>query len=377
MKNIPAFRKDLQALSRIRAPHELFAFLEEKAAPSFELSSLYLFIFDSSAEEYTCAKDIKTKLELDGPIIATLLDTKKAISIKHIDEKISVALTEERRAFLLSLKDRLNKLKVQACIPGFTEGKLITVFLLEEEASKNGFLNEELEMLALIADKSARIIYNFGLLEKETKLFVQSIRDINEQLELKDPYTRGHSHRVEGFSVNIGEKLKDGLDDIPHGRVILYYAAEFHDLGKIHIPDSILKKNGPLDAEEYAKIKEHPLESVKILQPMEKWFGKTFIDAVLYHHENFDGTGYPFGKKGEDINILARIIRVADSFDTMITARPYKKAMVQHKALLELKNGRGTQFDPKVVDAFLEAYKEGLFADIFSQIPHISKDASL
>ena len=100
------------------------------------------------------------------------------------------------------------------------------------------------------------------------------------------------------------------------------------------------------------------------------------LDAILYHHENYDGTGYPQGKKGNEINILARIIRVADSFDAMVTDRPYRKALIQHQALLELKNGKGTQFDPKVVDLFLEAYREGLFANIFSQIANTSKTKS-
>jgi len=245
--------------------------------------------------------------------------------------------------------------------------------VLGEKASQEEFGSEELELFSLLAEKSAKIIDSYNLLKEKNELFVQSIRETNNRLEEKDPYTRGHSHRVEEFSMIMGKKLQSELDKIPYGEIILYYAAEFHDVGKINTPDSILKKNGPLNKEEFTKIKEHPVDSVKILKPMKKWFGKVMLDAILYHHENYDGTGYPQGKKENEINILARIIRVADSFDAMITDRPYRKALIQHQALLELKNGKGTQFDPKVVDVFLEAYREGLFTDIFSQIAHISK----
>jgi len=267
-------------------------------------------------------------------------------------------------------------LKAQACVPGFADKKLLVILVLGEKVSKEEFFTEELELFSLLAEKSAEIIHNFNLLKKKIELFIQSIREISNRLEIKDFYTKGHSHRVGEFSVIMSKKLQSVLDKIPYGEIILYYAAEFHDVGKINIPDRILKKRGILSEKEYAKIKEHPIESIKIIKPMEKWFGKIILDAVLCHHENYDGTGYPYGKKGEEINILARIIRVADSFDAMITDRPYRKAMLQHQVLLELKNGRGKQFDPMMLDAFLAAYKEGLFQDIFFSIvkDNIDKD---
>ena len=384
MKNIKIFRKNLDTLSRIKAPNELFAFIEDKVASFFKLTRLGIFVLDGSETKYTCIKNITlinnmpetlkdANFNLDGPVITNLLDSKKAVSIKEVDKNLAVALTEERKMFLLSLNNKLGELKAQACIPGFIDNKLLVVFVLGEKVSKEDFFAEELELLSLLAEKSAKIIHNFNLLKEETNLFIQSIRKINKQLEIKDFYTRGHSHRVGEFSVITGRKLQDELNRVPYGEIILYYAAEFHDVGKINIPDSILKKGSALNDVERAKIKEHPIESMKMIKPMEKWFGKIILDAVLYHHENYDGTGYPYGKKGEEINIFARIIRVADSFDAMITDRPYRKALVQHKTLIELKEGRGRQFDSKVVDAFLEAYKEGLFANIFLNSEYIEK----
>ena len=376
MKEIEVLRKSLDMPSRVRAPNELFAFIETKVVSFFELTHLSIFVLNNSETKYSCLKSIATtndapkilkdiSLSLSEPVVNSLLNLKKAISTKEITRNLTVALTEERRTSLLSLNNRLSELKAQACIPGFVDNKLFAIFVLGEQASKKEFFTEELELLSSLAEKSATIIHNFELLKKEIDLFVRSIREINNRLETKDIYTRGHSHRVGELSVITGKKLRDGLSKISYGEIILYYAAEFHDVGKIGMPDDILKKGENLNAEDHSKIKEHPIESMKIIKPMEKWFGKIILDAVLSHHENYDGTGYPYGKKGEEINILARIIRVADSFDAMITDRPYREALVQHKALFELKKGRGTQFDPKVLDAFLEAYKEGLFADIF------------
>ncbi|MFH1504398.1 MAG: HD domain-containing phosphohydrolase [Candidatus Omnitrophota bacterium] len=351
MRNRQAFHKGLDALSKIKTINELFIFMEDRVVSFFELTHLNVLILNDSETKYTCIKNIAARddipeilkgvsFSLNDYIAANLLDNKEAVSTKEVDKSLKVVLTEKRRVFLLSLRDRLDELKSQACIPGFINGKLFAIFLLGEKLSKEAFSIEELELFSLIANKSAEIIYNFNLLEKEIRLFTQSICETNARLELKDHYTMGHSHRVERFSMIMSEKLQDELDKIPHGRTILYYAAEF----------------------------------AKLLKPMEKWFGKIILEAVLCHHENYDGTGYPCGKKREEINILARIIRVADSFDAMISGRTYRKSLVQHKALLELKNNRGTQFDPKVVDAFLEAYKEGLFADIFSQMLNISKE---
>jgi len=384
MKNLKVFRKNLNVLSEVKDPSELFAFIENKVVSFFGLTSLSIFGLDALEEKYACmdsftvtsdiSKILKTtNFSLDNPIVKNLLEAKAIISVQEIDRNITYALTDTRRKLLLSLKEELAKIKAQVCVPGFIDNKLLVVFALGEKASQGELFAEELELFSLLAEKSARIIHNYDSLKKKTELFVQSIRKTNDRLEEKDPYTRGHSHRVEEFSMIMGKKIQSEIDKIPYGEIILYYAAEFHDVGKINIPDSILKKQGPLTKEEFTEIKEHPVESVKVLKPMKKWFGKIMLDAILYHHENYDGTGYPQGKKEKEINILARIIRVADSFDAMVTDRPYRKALMQHTALLELKNGRGTQFDPKVVDIFLEAYREGLFADIFSQIANISK----
>lgn len=387
MKNLKAFRKNLDSLSGAKVPNELITFTEETVLPFFELDYLGIFSLNNSETTYNCIANLRalnyipaplavTDFDLNNPIVKNFLDSKKYVLLKEVNRSLAIALTEERRLFLVSLAKELNRLNAEVCVPGFIGNKLSLILLLGQKASKEEFTAEELELFSLLAKKLAETIYNFNLLKKNAEDFVQSIREVNQRLEIKDLYTRGHSQRVGEFAVIIGKKLQTELNKIPYGDIILYYAAEFHDVGKINTPDSILKKESFLNEAEYAKIKEHPVESVKILKPMKEWFGQTLLDAVLYHHENYDGTGYPYGKKGNEVNILARIIRVADSFDAMVTDRPYRKALLQHQALSELRKGRGKQFDPKVIDVFLEAYREGLFKEIFSQIAGLSKNTS-
>ncbi len=376
MQKPEIYSKEIDKVSKLKTPKELFTFLKSEITVLFEISSFKIFVLNDSESEYVLKKNIAegkdismvagdTKLALGDPIIKHLLDTKRAVSIKEVDENTDVALTENRRASLSLLRDKLIELGGEVCVPGFVQDKLLSVFILGKKTSKEEFSEPEIGLLSSLTAQSAKVIYNFKLLRKQVELFVDSIRKINNALEAKDVYTRGHSDRVARFSVVVGKKLHDELDGIPYGEIPLYYAAELHDIGKITLSDSVLKKEKGLDAKEWEEMKKHPLESVKIIEPLKKWFGEAILEGVLCHHENYDGSGYPYGKKGDEINILARIIRAADSFDAMITDRPYRKALTHHEAISELKAGRGTKFDPQVIDAFLEAYKQGLFKDIF------------
>ncbi len=363
-------------ISKAKTPRELFSLLEDKVAVHFEVGFLKVFVWDEPKGRYVLRENITSvkttsgeadsaRLKAQDPIIAHLLDVKKAVLVKEVDENIAVALTKGRKAFLSSLRDQLIDFQAEVCVPGFAQDRLVAVFILGKKLSKEEFSNQEIMLFSSLASQSAAVISKFNSVKKEIELFVNSLRKVIQALEAKDIYTRGHSDRVAQFSMILGHKLRDELDMLPYGEISLYYAAELHDLGKVHLSDAVLKKAGKLSPEEWEQMKRHPIESVEIVKPLKKWFGKIILDGVLYHHENFDGTGYPYGKKRDEVNILARIIRVADSFDAMITDRPYRKALTHHQVISELKAGRGTKYDPKVIDAFLEAYKEGLFKDIF------------
>ena len=140
-------------------------------------------------------------------------------------------------------------------------------------------------------------------------------------------------------------------------RRMIVTASALHDIGKIGIPESILKKQGRLNDEEYEIMKTHVTNSIEMIHFLPNM--NYVIPAVLSHHERYDGKGYPRGLKGEDIPLLGRILAVCDSFDAMTTKRTYKEAMSIDYAISELEHNKGTQFDPKLAEAFIELLKEG------------------
>lgn len=182
-------------------------------------------------------------------------------------------------------------------------------------------------------------------LEKER---LASIEILRRTVDAKDTYTRGHSDRVSEYSVLIGKKLKLSEDKLK----LLKIGGLFHDIGKIGIPDSILLKTSKLTDDEYNEIKKHPSIGAHILENSSIF--KDIIPIVLYHHEKFDGCGYPSKLKGEDIPFLARIVAVADTFDAMTSKRSYRDALALDIVKQEFIKFSGTQFDPVVAKVFLE-----------------------
>ena len=193
---------------------------------------------------------------------------------------------------------------------------------------------------------------SFELYTKMRKMYLDTIRTLAATIDAKDPYTLGHSERVSNLAVDLARKLDFAETDIEY----LEYAAILHDIGKIGIADSILGKKEKLTAEEYEKIKEHPIIGANIIDSIE--FLKKCSKMVLHHHERYDGTGYPQGLKGESIPETSRLLAVIDAFDAMNSNRPYRKKLSPEDILQELKEESGKQFDPVMVKAFLSLLQE-------------------
>jgi len=190
---------------------------------------------------------------------------------------------------------------------------------------------------------------------KVKEAYFELITSLIKSLEAKDPYTQGHTQRVCEYAVMLAEKLQLPPEEIEK----IKKAALLHDLGKIGIPDTILHKKGKLTPEEFNIIKQHEIIGAKILEHVKEF--KDIIPYILYHHERFDGTGYPYGLAGDMIPLGAQIISIADAFDAMVTGRDYKKAYTIKEAVKELEKSKGTQFNPMLVDLFIEALKEKHF----------------
>jgi diguanylate cyclase (GGDEF)-like protein len=176
-------------------------------------------------------------------------------------------------------------------------------------------------------------------------------RALLSTISAKDRYTHGHSERVAHYAVMIGEALKLSIKDIS----MLQYAGLLHDIGKIEIPKLILSKTENLTDSELDIIKQHPLYSANILEPLSM---NQLIDYVVHHHERYDGHGYPHGLKGKSISLGARILCVADSFDAMLSERPYSSSMDMNEAFTELERHAGSQFDAEIVKVFINVMKE-------------------
>ncbi len=200
------------------------------------------------------------------------------------------------------------------------------------------------------------------LVEQKTdeleKIFIQSITTITYAVDAKDRYTKGHSVRVAQYCLAIAKKLNWSKQDCLN----LYYIALLHDIGKIGIPDSILNKPVKLSDEEYRMIRNHTTMGANILRPIT--MVPQICDGARYHHERYDGKGYPYGLKGDEIPYVARIIGIADAYDAITSNRIYEKAQVADYAVNELKKGRGTQFDPYLTDVMLSIIEDGFeFSD--------------
>jgi HD-GYP domain-containing protein (c-di-GMP phosphodiesterase class II) len=178
-------------------------------------------------------------------------------------------------------------------------------------------------------------------------LLVGLTRSLTAAIDAKDSYTFGHSERVARAAVVLGREL--GLQEDEQSDI--YLAGLLHDIGKIGIRDDVLTKRGPLTDEEFRHIQQHPVIGHRILAGLHAI--AHLLPGVLYHHERYDGKGYPEGLRAEAIPLLARILAVADSFDAMNTSRPYRTAIPIERVDQILRNGAGTQWDPLVIDAYI------------------------
>ncbi|WP_273702669.1 HD-GYP domain-containing protein [Thermoanaerobacter sp. A7A] len=188
---------------------------------------------------------------------------------------------------------------------------------------------------------------------KETNENLKDMKNaLISALEAKDVYTQGHSQRVCKLVTQIVYKM--GIEGKKAEDIIT--AAKLHDIGKIGIRDEVLNKPGKLTDQEFAEIMDHPVMSYEIINKMKVM--ENIAKIIRHHHEKYDGKGYPDGLKGEKIPLGSRIIAVADAFDAMTSKRPYRDSFTMAQAIEELKKNAGTQFDPKIVDAFISIIED-------------------
>ncbi|MDP2689237.1 MAG: GAF domain-containing protein [Deltaproteobacteria bacterium] len=267
--------------------------------------------------------------------------------------------------------DRRSRFRTRdmVCVPVTIKGNTIGVLQAINRIG-GSFNGEDLKLFQMFSNQVAIALDNARLYEEILDTFYATSGALAEAIEKRDPYTGGHTRRVLGYCLAAAKYLKMP----PRSMEVLKLSAVLHDIGKIGIEDSILRKNAPLDREESMSMRMHPQYGAEILGHIPQI--KDVVPGMLHHHERVDGLGYPDGLKGDGIPLAAKIIAVADTYDAMTTTRPYRKGLPPETALAELKKFSGIQFDEKVVKAFLKAFRNGEIDGVNQQrLPEIGQRA--
>ncbi len=277
---------------------------------------------------------------------------------RYFDEKAVVLNKIEKKVVRTSsvLTD-----KNMMAVPLIAEDT-IGIIIVYHTSKKRSFNSWEQEILTTIAQQAIIGIKNIQLYEEQQRIIMGSIKSLVTLMDVRLPREYGHSVYFSEIVCAIGEQIHLSEKQIES----LKYAGLLHDTGKIDIPASILTKTGKLTPYEYKLIRRHPVKAAKILRSLQVL--KPAIPIIVHHHEKFNGTGYPSRLKKGQIPIGARIMAVADAFEAMVYGRPYRERMDLPSAIKEIKKKSNTQFDPRVVDAFLRAIKTSKIKKILAKL---------
>lgn len=311
----------------------------EAGLNAFSRNSFDLIIIKPDTTEPAALNFIKEFKRVDNDsVIIALLDEANPDILEYLSslgvyDFIAKPINLEK--FLFLVKKGIELRNLMLANRKFTQG-------LKEN---NLALEKQNIVLAKRIEDSTRNLTR--LYEDLRTTYMRTIKVLAQAIDARDHYTHSHSENVAKYATFIASEMGLSAKEIE----VIRQACELHDLGKIGIEDSILMKPDALTKEEWIQIRKHPVIGASILEPLT--FLNDVIELVRQHHEHYDGTGYPEGRKGEDISLGARIINLADAYEAMRSARSYRKIpLTKEAAVEEIKNNSGTQFDPKVVEAF-------------------------
>lgn len=243
--------------------------------------------------------------------------------------------------------DYLNEFPAQLLIPLNSKGDLVGFIIVGSKRSTESFSHDDEVTLSTLANQTAVIIENARLYEDLENTFVQTVVTLANAIDMRDTYTSSHSQRIAEWAAYTARLLGCTAQEVQ----AIYWGGLLHDIGKIGIPDSILRKPAKLDESEWEIIRKHTIHGAQLVSSIKKL--EDVAPLIEYSHERYDGSGYPYGLKGEEIPLGARIIGVVDSYSAMRDERPYKKPVSHEDAIDELKINSGILFDPEVVTTFL------------------------
>jgi putative nucleotidyltransferase with HDIG domain len=241
------------------------------------------------------------------------------------------------------------------CVPLRTTDEILGALYVDSQSGPGRFSEEDLELLAAIGNHTGVALHRVRLLGDLERLLLDTVRAIAATIDAKDGYTHRHSERVAALASRIAAELGLGAEQ----QQLAELSALLHDVGKIAVPDSILNKPGRLTIEEFAEMRKHPAHGARILANIKSPLVSAVLPGVRYHHEKWDGSGYPDGLSGNGIPLLGRLLGVADFLDALTSARAYHPAMSLDEAVKLVAEGAGVHFDPEIADAVARLHARG------------------
>lgn len=343
-------REASETLRTITDPKQIANYLIHTVDEVAQIMSGWMMLYDKALCCYTVT-------ELYGAANGKYLDSltleKEDYLVKHLQGTGRELWFEDAQSRVLRRDTdkteikKLEKLGTHLIFPLISKDSLIGVLFLGAKKSEDEYTMDEIEFIFTLCNQAAMSFENSRLYGDLQLNYLNTIRSLVAALEAKDQYTKGHSERVAEYTKEIALEFGFSKSEAQ----LLYEVSLLHDVGKIGISEQILNKPSRLTPKEFAQIKTHPVIGEKILSAVESLEGG--LSAVRHHHEQLNGGGYPDGLSVVDIPLQARILAVADSYDAMVTKRPYRPAMSSEEAIAELKRHSCEQFDPRVVRALI------------------------
>lgn len=386
------YKKELEAASKgmilIHDPKLLIKLIVRSIVQKVQLEHAGMILYDAQKDVYVLEisrgqagsriPEGFIRFDKNNPLIRFFIEKeyKYLVASRNalVSEDINKLLWQESvisngsgtKQLLHDVSDQMPKLNAVACVPAYHHHSLLAILLLGQKHDGGRFEQEELDFFSALASDVAMAIQNARLFEdlkreadRNRNLFIQTTIALGSAIEAKDAYTHGHTERVTKYAMAIARQMEasETYHFPPKFFENLYISGLLHDIGKIGIPEAILTKKDKLTAEEYEIMKTHTTRGAEILAPLTGF--EECIAGVKYHHEHYDGTGYPERLKGEGIPMVAAIIAVADAFDAMTTDRSYRKGLSKDYAIAEVERFIGKQFNPKPAQALIELFKKG------------------
>ena len=287
----------------------------------------------------------------------------RSILNKVLEDSVGILVDDATMddRFSLSESISLDKIRSALCVPLIRQNEVIGVIYLDASSQVKAFTEDDLELLISIAGPASVQIQNALYLGQLKRSYRDTIRALAKAVDARDPYTVGHNWRVSRLAVAVASSLGWSGEELGTAEL----GGILHDIGKIGIPDSIFLKSEKLADEEWQIMKQHPEIGAKMVAGID--FLEPVLPFILYHHEHWDGNGYPYGLKQNEIPEEGRLLLVCDAFDAMTTTRPYRNGLDPELAIEELRQKKGIQFDPMYVNGFITAWKKGTIMEALKE----------